>query len=100
MKPELSRLVKALTVEVIRLLWDQGLYRRNKWLQAIHENWFDVWVDWRTEIVMNSVDQQAEDLVDQWEQEDTSADPLFTEKLEGETPLGGEMRLKAPWQED
>ena len=37
---------KALTVEIIRILWDRGLYRQNKLLQQIHENWFEFWVEW------------------------------------------------------
>jgi len=98
--PELVKLLQALTVEAIRRLWDRGLYRRNVWLKAIHENWFDIWVEWRTGLTMRSVDHQAEQLVKQWEEEDTSADPIFTEELEGETPLGGEMRLRAPWEKD
>lgn len=99
MSLELTEVIQALVVEAIRRLWDQGLYRDSKWLVMIHDNWFDVWVNWKTDIAMRNVDAQAEDLVAQWEEEDTSADPIFTEEKEGETPLGGEMRLRAPWMD-
>ena len=55
-----------------------------------HDYWFDYWVDWRASITMASVDAQVKKL---------NPDPVvlkrgtFSETLEGETPLGGEMRI-------
>lgn len=87
---------KALTVEIIRILWDGGLYRQNKILQQVHDNWFSYWVDWKTSITMEDVDRQIEDLV-----EEAKVDaPNFFETIEGETPLGGRLELRAPWLDE
>lgn len=89
-----AEILQALTVEVIRRLWDRGLYRSNPWLLRVHANWLPVWARWRTRITMRSVDQQAAEIVAAWELEQPSLKPpVFSEELEGETPLGGEMRL-------
>ena len=58
-----------------------------------HENWFQYWVDYKTCLTMRDVDAQVEELLEPSEVDK----PIFTETLEGETPLGGEMRLRAPW---
>ncbi len=92
----LWEILQALTVEVIRRLWDDGQHVNNKWLRQIHANWFDVWVDWKTELTMSDVDRQAEELLKYWEIQDLDPAQGFTysEDLKGETPLGGEMRFR------
>lgn len=93
--------LQVLTVEVIRCLWDRGRYRDNKWLQKVHDNWFMVWVEWRTQVTMRNVDHQAEQLVTDWEEDEGPAIDAFeySERLEGNTPLGGEMRLRVPFMD-
>lgn len=86
----------AFLVEVIRILWDKGLYRQNKWLQMIHDEWFEVWTIWRTGITMKDVDRQIEEMFHESEIDP----PVFSEELEGETPLGGKMELRAPWLDE
>lgn len=44
---------------------------------------------------MQDVDRQIEELSEPSEVDK----PIFTENPEGETLLGGEMRLRAPWHE-
>lgn len=83
-------------VEVIRRLWDKGLYINNKYLQMIHDQYFDLWVDWRAEIVMKNVDKQIQLLTS----DPVIPDPAFTETKKGETPLGGELRLKHDFVDD
>ena len=95
-----KELLQALTVEAIWRLWNSGRYRQNKWLKLIVENWLDVWADWRTDLVMRGVDHQTTEIRMQWDADDTSADFKFTETKEGETSLGGEMRLRAPYMEN
>lgn len=88
--------VPGFVVDVIRRLWDRGLFNGNKWLKLCHDNWYDEWVDYRTCYTMRDVDQQIEELL-----EPSGVDkPIFTETVEGETALGGEMRLQAPWHQD
>ncbi len=87
---------KALTVEIIRVLWDKGLHRQNKILQQIHDNWFSFWVEWKTSITMKDVDRQIEELF----LESDVDPPVFSEELEGETPLGGKLELRAPWLDE
>jgi len=86
---------KGLVVEIIRILWDNGLYRQNPWLQRVHDYWFDYWVEFKTQQTMADVDRQIEEL-----REPSGVDaPVYTETKEGPTALGGEMRLTAPWHE-
>jgi hypothetical protein len=87
---------RGLIVDVIRQLWDDGFYVNNKWLKMCHEAWFSYWVDYRTCLTMQDVDQQIEELFTEPEVDP----PVFTEELEGETPLGGKMRLRAPWSDE
>ena len=84
---------RGLLVDIIRRLWDRGLYVDNKWLKLCHQNWFQYWVDYRTCLTMHEVDRQTKDLSEPSEVDK----PIFTETNEGETQLGGEMRLRAPW---
>ena len=92
-----TEILQAVTVEVIRRLWDRGMYRNNKWLQMCHDNWFDIWVDWKTEQTMNDVDRQVKELnpepVD-------FAEPVYWEESEGETPLGGAMGISHDFTSD
>ena len=80
----------ALVVEIIRALWDKGLYRDNKWLRLCHDNWLHHWIDWRTSLTMEDVDQQAKELTP----EPKVVKPLYWEEEEGETPLGGPMGFR------
>tara|TARA_B100000035_G_scaffold127128_1_gene108164 strand:- start:257 stop:556 length:300 start_codon:yes stop_codon:yes gene_type:complete len=85
--------LQALAVDIIRRLWDRGLYRDNKWLEMVYQNWLHHWIDVKTAVTMDDVDRQIEKLVeDPYIQEF-----IVSEELEGETPLGGEMRSRAPW---
>lgn len=93
----LWEILQALTVDIIRRLWDDGQHLNNKWLKAIHGNWFGIWVEWKADLTMRDVDLQAAEIVSAWEIEDQQP-PVFSEEAEGETPLGGEMRLRAPWE--
>lgn len=86
---------RALTVEIIRVLWDKGFFRGNSIMKQIHHNWYEVWVEWRTALVMKDVDRQIEQMFDE-----SKVDPPIYWEEEGENPLGGKMGLKAPWYED
>jgi len=83
-------------VDVIRRLQDRGFYRDNKWLNMCHEAWFSYWVDYRTCLTMQDVNEQVKELVLPTEVDK----PVFSEELEGETPLGGSMNLTAPWHDN
>jgi hypothetical protein len=87
---------KGLIVEIIRIIWDHGHYRNNKILNTICQNWFDCWVDYKTQQSLSHVDLQLQNLV----KEPTIENPIFSEEKDGETLLGGEMRLKSHWVKD
>lgn len=91
-----KRVMKALVVEVIRILWDRGLYRDNKWLRLCHDNWLHHWLDWRTSLTMEDVDQQAKELTPEPE----IVKPVYWEEEEGETPLGGPMGFRYDFVDD
>ena len=75
-------------VDIIRHLWDHGLYRDNKWLKMCHDYWFDYWVEYKTQITMKDVDEQIAEL----NPEPVSVpDPIYWEETEGERLLGGSM---------
>lgn len=84
---------KGLVVEIIRICWDHGYLRNNKTLKMICNNWFDCWVDYKTQQSLSDADRQIDSLTE----EPTIRKPIFSETEEGETELGGEMRLRAPW---
>ena len=82
-----TKRLQALAVDIIRRLWDRGLYRDNKWLKMIHENWIGHWIDVKTAVTMRSVDTQAADLTPEPE----IIKPVYWEETEGETALGGPL---------
>ena len=90
-------ILQALTVDLIRRLWDDGQQHDNQWLRDIHANWFQIWVDWKTATTMSEVDSQARDIVAEWDAAEAAGDVVFAQELKGETPLGGEMRLRGHW---
>ena len=91
-----KRVIKALVVEIIRVLWDKGLYRDNKWLRLCHDNWLHHWLDWRTSLTMEDVDQQTKELTPEPE----IVKPVYWEEEEGETPLGGPMGFRYDFVDD
>jgi len=82
-----TKRLQAVVVDVIRRLWDRGLYRDNKWLKMIHENWISHWIDVKTAVTMRSVDAQAADLTPEPE----VIKPVYWEEEAGETALGGPL---------
>ena len=90
------KVVKALVVEVIRNLWDRGLYRDNKWLRMCHDNWICFWIDWRAALTMKEVDEQAKELTPEPE----IVKPVYWEESEGETPLGGPLGYRYEFSDD
>lgn len=92
MSSETTSAFKALIVELIRRLWDQGLMRQSTPLQLVHDHWFDYWVEFKTRATMREVDQQAQ-AISEGADEQT---PTFTEESKGKTALGGFMRLSSP----
>ena len=85
----------AVIVELLRLLISQkpGMVF-NKWVSLAINYWMDDWLEWKTERTMKGVDQQVKNLHKQWGEME---EPLtvFTETKEGETSLGGEMRIRS-----
>ena len=77
----------AFLVEVIRQLWDHGLYHNNEYLKKCHDEWFWAWTEWKTQKTMQDVDRQIGEMFYETEIEP----PLYWEEEEGETPLGGPM---------
>lgn len=79
----------ALCVELIRRLWHRGLYRNNPWMKRCHDYWFDTWVEFRTELTMNSVDRQIEELNPNPVE---MTKPVYWEE-DGDSALGGAMGI-------
>ncbi len=88
---------RAFTVEVIRQLWDRGLYRDNPWLRRCHDNWIGFWIDWKTSLTMKAVNRQLKKLNPEPVK---MIEPTFEETLEGDTLLGGPMRLHHEFTDD
>lgn len=87
---------KGWIVEIIRRFWDRGEYRDVEWMKEVHDSWFEDWVKMRTYRTLEEFDEMASEFFPPSQVEK----PIFTEKTKGETPLGGIMRLRAPWSDE
>lgn len=96
MKAQSYQLWAALVVEIHKALVSRhpGLLRV-PYLSRFIDALMDHWIEWRIEKTLEDVDAQVEAIHRDLDQK--RAQPLYSETLEGETPLGGEMRLQAPW---
>jgi len=83
-------------VDIIRRLWDRGLYRDNKWLRMIHDNWIGHWIDVKAAVTMSDVDRQIEEMY----REPEIVAPTYWEQEEGETLLGGPIGYTYEFYED
>lgn len=80
--------LRALVVDIIRILWDHGFFQQVEWLIRIHDNWFAFWVDWKTIETMVGVDREIERV-----RQPSGVDaPIYTE-------TDTEQRLTAPWHD-
>ena len=70
------------------------------YLAEFIESLMDHWIAWKVERTMEEVDDQAAEILETWGQDDTATRVVFSEDLEGETPLGGEMRLETKFHQD
>jgi hypothetical protein len=90
---------RGLVVEIIRILWDNGKYRNNALLQKIHANWFDYWVQYKTDNTMRDVDRQVEAIQQEWAKEEPK--PIIVEHApdgsRAQELLGGTLEIRAPW---
>lgn len=93
---------QGLVVEIIRILWDHGYYRKNPWLQRIHAYWFDHWVQFKTDSTMADVDRQVEEIQKQWAEEEPK--PVIIEHApdgsKAQELLGGTLEIQAPWRSE
>jgi len=87
----------AVLVEAVRQLINvKPKLSTNKIVEKVVDYWFEDWVSWKAERAMRSVDRQTKEIN---ESLDAKVKPqtLYTETKEGETPLGGEMRIRSHW---
>lgn len=68
----------------------------NKIVEKVIDYWFEDWVSWKAERAMRSVDRQTK-AINQSMDAEAKPQTLYTETAEGETPLGGEMRIRSHW---
>lgn len=84
--------------EFISLFWPKFL--RKAWVKKLRSWCFLDWCRFRAEVTMRGVDEQIEKYHEEQDELDKEAQkPIYTEKP-GDTPLGGEMRLTAPWHKE
>jgi hypothetical protein len=87
---------QGVTVEILIILRNHGFLLNNRIASAIIDHWFKAWIDYKIQKSMADLDQQIEEST----VEPQIEDPIYQEKVDGETPLGGEMRLKSGWTRD
>lgn len=87
---------QGVTVEILLILRNHGFLLDNRIASAIIDHWFEAWIDYKIQKSMSDLDHQIEDLTVNPQIED----PIYQEKIDGETPLGGEMRLKSDWKKN
>lgn len=89
----------AVLVEALRQLINaKPSLSTNKFVEMAIDFWFQDWVSWKTNKTMDSVDQQVEQIQKIMSQK-AKPQTVFTETKEGETALGGEMRIRPNWVE-
>lgn len=90
----------ALVYEITNVL----VTSNNRWLdyrliRLARLHCFDDWVEYKAASAMITIDEQVKRLNQQIEWKEYQKDQyIFTEDSEGETLLGGEMRVTAPWE--
>jgi hypothetical protein len=115
-------LLNAIAYEICRLLVEDKPSRKNNYIiSLILKHCFTDWVEWKTEMTMVAVDQQAEEIKAEWKaQENEAIVAKFQEKYpeakvtlhnsngavliehppDGsnvQSLLGGAMEIKSPW---
>ena len=115
-------LLNAIIYEVLwRLCADHPSLRNNKLVKLLMDNCFPDWVEWSTEVTMADVDRQAEELKEEWRDEENEVvrerfqeafpDAKVTthneqgavliehpaDGSEAQELLGGAMEIKSPW---
>ena len=77
----------------------------NPWVKLALRNCLDDWVEFRTQITLKELDNDIEELHEQWDREEAEHfEYVFIEEelddSEAQRLLGGPMRLSAPWNSD
>lgn len=56
------------------------------------------------ELLLGRIDNEIDNAIMEYnskvQTEDSTPTPIFTEEKEGDTPLGGEMRIQSPWNKN
>ena len=117
-------LLNAICYDICRVFIEwRPSFRNNVLVKMILEHCFPDWVEWKTQLTMQSVDKQTEEIQEQWKEEENEA---IVEKFQEEYPeakvtthnengavliehepdgskaqdlLGGAMEIKSPWSE-
>ena len=77
---------------------EKGIFSyNNKIIKKIWQYCFDDWVEFKVEQTMHDVDRQTRKII-HLSEERTKKSFRYSEDKKGTTPLGGEMRLSAPWK--
>lgn len=96
-KPKYSLLKVFIHILISKGLEKGILSYNNKVIKYIWDYCSYDWVAYKVEQTMNDVDQQCKKIVGLSEERNKKSFK-FTEVKKGTTPLGGEMRLSAPWK--
>tara|TARA_R100001509_G_scaffold100445_2_gene58708 strand:- start:2169 stop:2495 length:327 start_codon:yes stop_codon:yes gene_type:complete len=90
------------TIQFISRFWPD--IKSNGFIKLVLKNCFEDWVEFRTQITLKELDDNIEELHEQWDKEEKNIEYIFTEEKsdgsEAQELLGGPMRLSAPWNSD
>mgnify|MGYP001158595723 FL=1 len=98
--------LNALVYEAIQFIsrfWPN--IKLNPWVKLALQNCLDDWIEFRTQITLKELDNDIEELHEQWDREEAEHfEYIFTEEKsdgsQAQELLGGSMRLSAPWSSD
>ena len=98
--------LNALVYEAIQFIsrfWPN--IKLNAWVKLALQNCLDDWIEFRTQITLKELDNDIEELHEQWDREEAEHfEYIFTEEKsdgsQAQELLGGPMRLSAPWSSD
>ena len=52
------------------------------------------------ELLSDRINREIDKAIEDYPVVSDNSSPIFTEIVDGETPLGGEMRIQSPWETD
>lgn len=96
------KLIRVFIYILITKAMDKGMIsRNNKVFKRVADYCFEDWAEFKVAQTMKDVDKQIKNIkCTMMEDTKKEIEYRFSQTEKGSTPLGGPMRLSAPWKKD